>query len=63
MLVVCKNHITIARLKHGVKFNNTFNFHFEQKNGVKSDNRHRRFAYFGESYSRFDEKANKIKNN
>ena len=63
MLVICKNHTKIARLKNGLKSNNTFNFYFEQKFGIKNDNKHRRFCYFGESYSRFDKKANKIKNN
>lgn len=63
MLVICNNYIGIVRFKNGLKGNNTFNFHFEQKFGVKNENRHKRFSYFGESYTRFDKKANKIKNN
>ena len=62
MLVICNNHTGIVRFKNGLKGNNTFNFHFEQKIGVKNDNKHRRFCYFGESYTRFDKKANKINN-
>ena len=63
MLVMCDNYVGIVRFKDKQKSNNTFNFRFEQNFGVKNDNRHRRFSYFGESYTRFDKKAHKIKNN
>ena len=62
MLVICDNYTGICRFKNGLKGNNTFNFHFNQIFGVKNDNKHRKFCYFGESYIRFDKKANTIKN-
>ena len=63
MLVICQNHHETVRFKNGLKGNNTFNFHFEQKFGVKNDNKHKRYQYFGENYKRFDKKLNKIKYN
>ena len=62
MLVVCNNYTGGCRFRKNpseVGYHK-FNFRFNQKHGVKNDNKHKRFSYFGESYKRFDNKVNKI---
>ena len=63
MIVVCNNYVSEVRFKKSpskVGYHE-FNFHLNPKYGIRNDNKHKRFAYFGESYMRFDKKCNKIK--